>query len=109
VLSNPSAFKNKAVRMHDFLVTQKEILAVLEEESGSKYEVEEIDADEMLKQGFEAIERGEFNEGSVYKVVKGSIFGTGESPARWEEDDDSVALGLPKKNLTEEIKKVLSD
>lgn len=108
VLLEPSAFKNKAVRIHDFFVTQNEILSVLEEETGSKYEVEEVDADELLRQGFEAIERGEFNEASVYKVVKGSLYGTGESPARWGEEDESTLLGLPKKDLREEVRKVLS-
>jgi hypothetical protein len=50
--------------------------------------------------------RGEINEYNIYSMVKAHIWGK-ESSARWGEEDDSVAVGLPKKDLREEIKKVL--
>jgi hypothetical protein len=106
ILSDPPTFKNKAVRIHDFFVTQNEILAILEEETGFKFTVKEVDIEELARTASAGLARGEISEYNIYSMVKAHIWGK-ESSSRWGEEDDSVTLGLITKDLREEIKKVL--
>jgi hypothetical protein len=106
VLSSPDSTKNKHVRVHDFNVSQKEILAILEEETSSKYTVEDVAVDTLAQEAAAKLKAGEVTEANIYAIVKSTIFGSASSAA-WGEEDDSQALGLPKKDLREEIKKLL--
>ncbi|PVF93895.1 NAD(P)-binding protein [Serendipita vermifera] len=106
VLSDPPAFKNKPVRIHDFFVTQNEILAVLEEETGTKWTVVDVDIEELEKAASAGLAKGEINEYNIYSMVKAHMWGR-QSSARWGEEDDSLAIGLPKKDMREEIKKIV--
>jgi hypothetical protein len=106
VLSTPEKFKNKHLRVSDFQVSQNEILAILEAETGSKFTIQEADAEKLKADGYAGLGRGEFNHTNILGVIRGAIFGQ-KSSVRWGRDDDSESLGIPKKDLTEEIKKVL--
>lgn len=106
VLSDPASSRNQSLRISDFFVTQNEVLAVLEAEIGSKFAVTAVDIDRLKEERSLALTRGEWTLGNIYDVVKACIFGS-KSSARWGEDDDSKTLGLPKKDLKEEIKKAL--
>jgi hypothetical protein len=106
VLSNLDAYKNQSVRVHDFFVSQSEILAILEQETGEKFTIENADIGELLKKCGEGLAKGEYTFENIFGVVKGNVWGE-ESSARWGEEDDTVAVGVPKKDLREEIKKVL--
>lgn len=106
LLSNPAPYKNKFVRISDFHVSQNEILAILEAETGSKFAIEEVDINKLKEDSGRGLAAGEWTEANIYGVVKGSIFGTGSS-ANWGHDDDTESLGLPKKDLRTEIKKIL--
>jgi hypothetical protein len=106
VLSTPEKFKNKHLRISDFYVSQNEILAILEAETGSKFTLQQVDIEKLKADSYAALGRGEFNHVNILGVIQGAVFGQ-KSSARWGRVDDSESLGIPKKDLTEDIKKVL--
>jgi len=106
VFSTPEKFKNKHLRISDFYVSQKDILAVLEAETGSKFTVKKVDAEKIRDDGYAALDRDESSLKAVYAVILGAVFGQ-KSSTRWGRDDDTDSLSIPKKDLTEEIRKLL--
>ena len=107
VLSNPAATENKPVRVHDFFVTQKDILAILEAELGPFTE-QAIVLSQLVEHCNAGLARGEFTEANVYGLLQAACYGAEGAICRWPEDDDSVLLGLPKRDMKEEVKKVLA-
>ena len=107
VLSHPSATENKPVRVHDFFVTQKDILAILEAELGP-FAKQDIIVPQLVEHCNAGIARGEFTEANVYGLLQAASFGAEGAICRWPENDDSVLLGLPKRDMKEEVKKVLA-
>ena len=63
---------------------------------------------QLAEQCSAGLARGEFTEANIYGLVQAAIFAAKGSSARWPEDDESAFLGLPKRDLKEEIKKVLA-
>lgn len=107
VLSTPEKFKNKTIRISDFYASQKEILSIIEAETGSKFEVKEVDVDKVQADSEAALRRGEWSESNVFSLLSAAVFAT-KSTTRWGATDDTPSLGLPKKDLKTEIKKVLA-
>lgn len=106
VLSNPAPFKNKYVRVHDFYVSQNEIKAALESVTGSPFEVETVDVDALEENTSAGLARGEYTHENIYGLITAYIFGK-TSSASWGEEDESGAVGLTKKDLQTEIRKVV--
>jgi hypothetical protein len=106
VFSNPSATKNRLVRVHDFYTSQNEILAGLEEVTGKKYEIERADSAKLEETSLAGLQRGEWTEPNIYGLVTAYIFGKNSSSS-WGDSDDSELLGLQKKDLKEEIQRVI--
>lgn len=65
-----------------------------------------MNLDELARDATTKLQAGEVNELTIPTIVKSVIFGS-NSAATWDVNDDSGALGLQKKDLREEIKKVL--
>lgn len=107
VLSQPSATENKTIRVHDFFVTQRDILVILEAELGP-FTVQDVPVPQWIEQCSAGLARGEFTDTNIYGLVQAAIFCAEGSSSRWPEDDDSVFLGLPKRDIKVEIKKVLA-
>jgi hypothetical protein len=63
---------------------------------------------QLVEQCNAGLARGEFTEANIYGLVQAAVFGAETARARWPEDDDSVLLGLPKRDIKVEIKKVLA-
>ena len=106
VLSHPSATQNKNVRVHDFFVTQQEILAILEAELGS-FTIQDVVVPQLVEQCNAGLARGEFTSANIHGLIQATAFGAEDCSCRWPADDDSVLLGLPKRDIKEEVKKVL--
>jgi hypothetical protein len=87
-------------------VSQNEILAILEAETGSKSTIQKVDAEKLREDSYAGLGRGEFTHANIFGVVMASIFGQKNS-ARWGRGDDTESVGIPKKDLTKEIRKVL--
>jgi len=107
VLTHSSATENKPVRIHDFFITQRDVLAILEAELGL-FTVQDVAVPELAERASAGLARGEVTEANIYALVQAAIFGVEGSSARWPEDDDSAFLGLPKRDLKAEIKRVLA-
>ncbi|KAG8841780.1 hypothetical protein FRB91_004686 [Serendipita sp. 411] len=107
VLSSPTQFANRDVRVHDFYVSQQEIKAVLEEVTGDSFAVEDIDVAKQEETTSAALARGEFTLENIYGLIKAYVFGANSS-ASWGENDDTEAVGLPKKDLKTVIKEVVN-
>ena len=107
VLSNPATTENKPIRVHDFFTTQKDILAILEADLGL-FTVEEIAVPKLIEHCNAGLARGEFTEANIWGLLRAHTFGAEGTSSRWPEDDDSALLGLPKRDIKEEVKKVLT-
>jgi hypothetical protein len=106
ILSSPSTTENKYLRIHDFHVNQLELLSIFEEETKTKWQVEDLDIEELAKDATTRLQGGEVNDYTVYTILKSITFGK-NSAAAWDVNDDSATLGLQKKDLREELKKAL--
>ena len=107
VLSHPTATENKPTRVHDFFVTQKDILAILEAELGP-FTVQDVVVTQLIERSNAGIARGEFTEANINGLLQACVYGAEGATCRWSEDDDSVLLGLPKRDIKQEVKKVLA-
>lgn len=107
ILRSPAQYANKTVYIHDFHTTQREFLSIVESEinrDGSKFETTSLDMLELGKKSAEALERGERSMPNIFDAIKSAVWGK-EGAADWDENDDSLALGLERKDLRTEIKR----
>ncbi|KAG8807198.1 hypothetical protein FRB91_011711 [Serendipita sp. 411] len=100
-------FKNRSIRAHDFYLCQKEIRTTLESEIGQKLDLDDVDVLELKKKSGEGLARGDFTDKTIYRLTKSYVLGPNASGA-WGENDDSEAVGLPKREFKTVIKEVVS-
>ncbi|KAG9053869.1 hypothetical protein FS842_006906 [Serendipita sp. 407] len=105
LLADSSQSVNKVVHIHDFFITQLDVLKVTEEITGSKFAITKVDTNEMAKSAMEGLSRGEFIPQNIFGAIRASVWGE-KSAARWDENDDSAALGLGDADLAKEISKI---
>ncbi|KAG8839136.1 hypothetical protein FRC18_000523 [Serendipita sp. 400] len=105
LLADSSQSVNKVVHIHDFFITQLDVLKVTEEIMGSKFAITKVDTNEMAKSAMEGLSRGEFIPQNIFGAIRASVWGE-KSAARWDENDDSAALGLGDADLAKEISKI---
>ncbi|CAG8747682.1 14358_t:CDS:2, partial [Acaulospora colombiana] len=74
LVANPKSYTNTDVRVHDFFVSQNEILAIAEEETGSKFTIDNQDIEELLKTAGAGLAKGDYSLFNIYSVVKGNVF-----------------------------------
>ncbi|CAO2651073.1 Nn.00g093700.m01.CDS01 [Neocucurbitaria sp. VM-36] len=95
--------KNQYVYISSFRTTQREILAVAEKVTGSKWTVTNVDVKEYIKQAQAKLEKGDFS--GIPALIVGATYGVENelgdfsSEGLWNEK-----LGLPKENLEDTIK-----
>lgn len=107
ILRSPAPYTNKTVYIHDFYTSQREMLAIIESEvnpDGSKFETTSIDTLELGKESLEAWQRDNQDVQNFLGVIKSAVWGP-NGAADWDENDDSQALGLEKKDLRTELKR----
>lgn len=98
ILNNPAATANKSLYVASFTPTQNDILAVLENATGKKWEVEKITTADAMVQGFEALGKGDMS--GLVGVLMASTCG----PANGNNFTKNAVLsndllGLPKEDL----------
>ncbi|KAJ7586387.1 hypothetical protein C8J56DRAFT_1051761 [Mycena floridula] len=97
ILTKPDVAVNRSALIHDFFVSQRDIVEVAEKELGTKFEIIEVDSDELSRTSWEKLAAGD-----------GLAAAGKPSSAAWNsEDDDTKVLGLMQKDLTAEIIKVI--
>lgn len=106
ILRNPSNFANKILHIHDFFINQSELLEVVESVTGEKFNVEEVDVEELGKKAQEKIQSGRAEKADGWDVVRWSIWGE-DTSCRWNSNDDSAALGLGGASLKDEVEKFI--
>ena len=95
ILRNPTATSNKTIRISDALITQLDLLALLESLTSKKFTVTEISTEEAARAGGEALKKGEVTFENVRGVINATVFGE-TSVARWTDGENANKLvGLP--------------
>ncbi|KAF1962982.1 isoflavone reductase family protein [Byssothecium circinans] len=106
VLEKPEETKNKYVYVSSFETTQGEILAAVEKITGEKWTVKNAGSKDLLKEGGEKLQKGDFS--GVGQLIQAVAFGEGNlgdsRPAGlWNEK-----LGLEKESFEDSIKAGIS-
>lgn len=106
ILKNPEITANKYIEIASFITTQNEILKLLEEESGAKWEVEHKKTEDSQRIADEKLAKGDYSSFGDY--LKVYLFADGKGQSAKEGDLANKELGLPKDDLKETIKAVLA-
>ncbi|KAJ7600699.1 hypothetical protein C8J56DRAFT_1019780 [Mycena floridula] len=107
ILASPERFTNHEVRIHQFFVTQRDILKIAEEELGTKFEVTNLDSDVI-----EPKARADFAAGvpmAFLGIRRCIVWGKNGKTNVWPVDDDSEAVGVTPLDLREEIVKLINE
>lgn len=104
VLRSPAQFSNKTLYIHDFYTTQREMIFIIEAIVGESFSKTTLDLAGVGKQSMEGLKRGERTPQNISGTLRYAVWGE-EGSSDWDNDDDSDALGLPKKDLRDELKK----
>lgn len=102
ILRNPGPTENRLIRVHDFFLTNKEIVEVVQGVTGKTFETYSISTKEMGEKG-KAMMPSE--QGAGLQLV--ALFWGEKAAAVWEEEDESAVVGLEKKNVNEVVSQVL--
>lgn len=106
-LENPEYSKNKLLKIHDFYLTQREILAIVEEKLG-KFEVaQNFDGPTVEKENWARFLKGERGMDVLYPLIQATVFGANGASSWDPETDDSRALRLPPQDLRETVLRVI--
>ena len=105
IFSSPAQFLNRDVRIHDFYINQWDLKAAVEGETGETYDVEYADMEKMRDESLANMAQGKVSMEDMMGLIIYVIFT--KRTCAWGTDDDSELVGLPKKDLREEVRKVL--
>ncbi|KAJ6274285.1 nad-binding protein [Bipolaris maydis] len=106
-LEHADLTKNQYVYISGFQTSQKEILAVAEKVTGTKWTLEKISTKDHIAQAREKLQKGEFS--AIADLLQGLAFSKDEqlgdfsSLGLWNDK-----LGVPKESLEETVKAALS-
>ncbi|KIM25351.1 hypothetical protein M408DRAFT_26336 [Serendipita vermifera MAFF 305830] len=107
VLRSPTQFANRVLYIHDTYTSQREMLDIVEEATGgAPFEITRVGTEEFGRACVEGLGRGEWTFANMIGAIQASIFGA-EGAADWDENDDSVAVGLTRVDLRGELLKQL--
>ncbi|KAJ7583072.1 hypothetical protein C8J56DRAFT_792313 [Mycena floridula] len=106
ILSNPNVVVNRSALIHDFFATQRDILEIAEEELGTKFEIVDIDSEELYRTSAPGL--ATWDRMSHVGVIQALVFSAKKpTPTAWDIEDDSKALGLGRKDLRTEVVKII--
>ncbi|KAH9977452.1 hypothetical protein BJV74DRAFT_953536 [Russula compacta] len=96
ILSKPDLVKNRLALIHDLFISQNDVLKIVEEELGTKFEVSHINTEDLRRQSEAGLATGD--PAAVFGLIKAAAWGS-DSPCAWGVDDDSKVLGHAPKDL----------
>lgn len=102
ILNNPEATKNKSIRVHDYCLTNKEVLQVVEDLVGVKLETYSISTDDLIVQ---AKSMSSLDHAMGYYSL--ALCWGKTAAMEWELPDDSELVGLKKADLKKDTEKAL--
>lgn len=96
VLRNLDATKNRAVYIHDTVITQNKMIAIAEAADGKKWTTTEQNVDEVVKEAYDELKKPNPNYMSaMIGFLMEAIF---QNPADFTDKLDNELLGLPVMN-----------
>lgn len=104
ILQHPTETANRYLNIASFTTTQNKILSILEEETGEKWTVTNAKTDDSFKLAEEKLAKGDYSAFGDY--LKKHLFKDGEGHS--DAPLANAELGLPKDDLRETIKAVLT-
>ena len=94
ILRNPTATSNKTIRISDDIVSQLDLLSVLESVTSKKFTVSEVTVEEARRVASEGLKKGEVTFENIRGAVNSSVFGE-VSVGRWPDaENDNKLVGL---------------
>ncbi|TDZ23577.1 Pinoresinol reductase 1 [Colletotrichum orbiculare MAFF 240422] len=105
VLKNPEATANKYIEVASFTTTQREVLKLVEEQTGASYTVTKVQTSELEKIADDKLAKGDWS--AFIELLQQHEFGDGKGNAV-KENAAVTLLGLKEEDLKTEIKKVVS-
>jgi uncharacterized protein YbjT (DUF2867 family) len=105
-LKHPAETTNRYIYVASFVTTQNEVLATVEKQLGTKFEVTHISSADVLKSSRAKLDQGDFS--AIAPLIKASLYSgrnLGDYPANHKLANE--VLGLPKETLEEETQKAL--
>ena len=106
VVPAPNIFRLKETRVFSFDVSQNEILTILEAETGFKLEILKIDSDLVQDDSDFGLFNGDLSLQHIFDAMFGFVFAV-QAVSELDANDDPPSVGLPKKILKTEVKKVI--
>ncbi|KAJ0162802.1 hypothetical protein CTA2_3988 [Colletotrichum tanaceti] len=105
VLKNPEATANKYIQVASFTTTQRELLGLVEEHTGSAWTVNDVKASDLEKTADEKLAKGDHS--AFVDLLQQHLFTDGNGNAT--KDNAAVTLlGLPESDVKAETKKALA-
>lgn len=106
VLTHASDTENKRIFVHSFRTTQKQILEILEKQTGTPWKVRHVPADEMISAGRQKMSSGQVG---VFELLQAAMFKGGcGSDFETEFEVHNQLLELRPDNLEGSIASILS-
>lgn len=99
---------NRYIYTASFTVKQNEVLKTLEKITGSKFDVDYVDAEEQKAIGMEKLSKGDFSAAMLLIRYVNSIDGNGGNYALYKPSDNEL-LSLPKEDLEETLRQVVNN
>jgi nucleoside-diphosphate-sugar epimerase len=103
VLEMEEETRNKILYVQSFCVTQNELLGILEKVMGTKWNIEHVNAGEIIKKSKEGVEKGDWD--SIIEVV--SVHGLVASNWEGKEGFSNRLLGLEEHDLEDAVRRVV--
>ncbi|OLN87445.1 Pinoresinol reductase 1-like protein 3 [Colletotrichum chlorophyti] len=104
VLNNAEATANKYITIASFTTTQRELLKVVEQETGSTFAVTAVKTADLEKTADEKLAKGDFS--AFIELLQQNLFRDGNNTA-FKENAAVTLLGLQEEDLKAETKKAL--
>lgn len=97
VLSRPEQTANKYLEVGSFNITHNEVLRIITEVTGEKWNVEHVNSTELEKAGLASLEKGDTGNAFLPLLIS-HTFGDGNGHALKPEDSDNALLGLKEED-----------
>ncbi|KAF9767221.1 hypothetical protein IL306_000232 [Fusarium sp. DS 682] len=107
ILKKPEETKNKYLNIAGVTTTENEVLKIVEQVTGDKFEVTHVTGAELEKTGDEKIAKGDFSAFGDY--LEQFLFADGAGHALKGDENAIGLLGLQEENLEEVIKSVVAE
>ena len=101
VLQHPDETKNRAVKIHDALVTQNQLVNITEKLSGDKFKTTTWDTKEGETKAFEALKKGDHSV--MLSFLKRAIWGEGYGGEFTDVDNELLGVKMLSDNKIKEI------